>query len=109
MNINGLKVNTDAIGEGIYRIICQQGQEAIVAFGMIPVEFIEVLEKQLREKIIALAAKQHEATPPDFESVLNQHHLKVDEKLIKETMAPIVHEVSIAIFRAASNAGKMMV
>ena len=102
MNINGLKVNTQAIGEGLYRIICQQGQEAIVAMGMIPLEFIEGLERQLRVKILDIAAQQNECKVSELQPF-------VSEKLIKETMAPIVHEVTIAIFRAAKNAGKLMV
>ena len=102
MNINGLKVNTDAIGEGLYRIICQQGQEAIVAFGMLPADIMESLDKMLREKILAESAKQIGCS-------VREMKLIYDERKMQDTVRPIVREVSTAIFRAASHAGKMVV
>ena len=50
MKIAHLNINTAAIGAGIYALICDANQEAIVAFGMIPKPFIDLLEKSLREK-----------------------------------------------------------
>jgi hypothetical protein len=104
MKINNLNVNTAAISEGLYRIICQQGQEAIVAFGMIPIEIINMLEKLLREKIISISAAQNGCTVKELMA-----SGLVSEQLIKDTMAPIVREVTTGIYTAASNAGKMVV
>lgn len=102
LEINGLKVDAAAIGAGLYGIICQAGQSHIVAFGMIPQWVIESTEKLLREKIIGLWAKQlsvsvEEATP------------FLDEEKLKATIRPIVHDVTLGIYRAAKEAGNLVV
>lgn len=104
MQINGLKVNTQAISEGLYRIICQQGKESIVAFGMIPAEIMECLSKLLREKIISIAAAQNNCTIQELELTG-----WLDENKIKEICRPIEREVCAGIYAAAKNAGKMIV
>jgi hypothetical protein len=102
MKINGLKVDTAAIGNGLYQIICETGREAIVAFGMIPADLMATTEKMLREKIIALSAKQIGCTVEEYKPF-------IDEQKVKETINPILHEISLAIYNAASKAGKMIV
>ena len=99
--INGLTVNSQAIGEGVYRIICDKGDQAVVAFGMIPKWAIDMVEKHLRDKIIEEAAKQRECTVAEFAPF-------VCEKLVRETVNPILREISCAILGAAANAGKMI-
>lgn len=49
MNINGLTVDTQAIADGLYEIICEREEEAIVAFGMIPKWIMDLTEKLVRE------------------------------------------------------------
>ena len=102
MNINGLKVDAEKIGAGIYGLICEQGEEAIVAFGMIPLWAIEAAENGIREKIISIAAEQKQIPIEDFRP-------HVDETLLRETVQPIVHEIALAIYGAASKAGKLVV
>ncbi len=102
MRINGLKVDAQAIGNGFYEIICEQGEEAIVAFGMIPYWIIQMAEKMIREKVIALAAAQLKVSVEDFKPY-------VDEKLVKETVQPIIHEITLSIFTAAKNKGMLVV
>jgi hypothetical protein len=105
MNIHGLRIDAQAIGNGIYAMICDHGEEAIVAFGMIPKWAMDTLEKELRDKITHEALKQVgitdvESLGPDF---------KIDDAKLDAIIRPIVHEISIAIYRAAKNAGKMIV
>lgn len=95
-------MDTQKIGEGIYQIICDKGEEALVAFGMLPMWVMELCEKQLRQKVIEEAAKQAGCTVMEMA-------LLVDEKLITATVNPIMREVGIAIYGAASRAGKMVV
>lgn len=120
MKVNGLNVNTEAIGEGLYRIICEKGEEAIVAFGMIPKWIMDLLEKQLREKIIRVVCEQMRFSNTETEHLLELDRLGMlmgkdvaatgfSEELLQDTMRPIIHEVSVAIYKAASNAGKMCV
>jgi hypothetical protein len=80
MKINGLIVDTQAIADGLYEIICERDEEAIVAFGMIPKWIIDLAEQAIREKIIAENAKRLN---------LNFEELKpyVDEKLL--TFVPL--------------------
>ncbi len=102
MKINGLTVGAAAIGNGIYGMIVEQGEEAIVAFGMIPKWAIDMLEAALKAKIIAEAARQVNCTPLEIE-------LLVDDKMLADTMRPIVHAVTVEIYRAASNANAMLI
>ncbi len=120
MKLNGLVVDTQAIADGLYGIICHKGEESIVAFGMIPKWIIDVLEKQLREKIVRTAAEQMQFSEAEIGHLLELDKLGVlttdgveaagfSEDMIRETMRPIVHEVSVGIYKAASRAGKMCV
>ncbi len=102
MKINNLTVDAPAIGSGIYAMICERDEAAIVAFGMIPRWAIDTLETALRAKIIAEAAKQVGCTP-------NELAVFVDAGMLADTMRPIVHAVTVEIYRAASNAGAMCV
>ncbi|MEK6794090.1 MAG: hypothetical protein AABZ39_04895 [Spirochaetota bacterium] len=98
----GLVIDTEAIGKGMYNLIEERGQDAIVAFGMLPAEVMEMLERLIREKVINTAAGQYGLQSDEIE-------LYVDEKKIKEIVNDITHQVCVEIYRAASAAGKMMV
>lgn len=93
MNINGLKVDAEAIGKGMYKIICDKGDEAVVAFGMIPVWAINSLKPMLKEKVKAESIKLGK---------------DLDENEIGQVAAAIEHEVVLGIYAAASAAGKMV-
>ncbi len=102
MTVNGLNVDTARIGQGMYEIICEKGDEAIVAFGMIPKWAIDMAEVAIREKVIELAAKRIQCTPEE----LKPH---IDERLMKDTLQPILHHITLGIYDAASKAGKLVV
>lgn len=102
MKIKGLTVDAQKIANGLYDMITDRGEEAIVAFGMIPKWIIDLFEKQLREKILEIAAQQQRVTVEELKPY-------VSEQLIQETMRPIVHEVTLGIYTAAKRAGKMCV
>lgn len=102
MKIKNLQVDAAKIGAGLYDIICERGESAIVAFGMIPLWVVEMTEKQLREKIISEAAKQVQCTADELRPI-------VDEKLVAEITRPIMHEITLEIYRAASAAGMLRV
>jgi hypothetical protein len=104
MKTNGLNVDTKAIACGLYKIICERDQAAIVAFGMLPADIMESTDKMLCEKIIAIAAKQNGISP----EVLELTGL-VDQTKVKKIAQEIMHEISVEIYRCASKAGKMCV
>lgn len=103
-HINGLTVNVEAIGSGIYKIICERGEESVVAFGMIPKWSMDILNKLLREKVLSEARKQANITEMTDEELAPY----IDQKKLTETVNAIEHEVCIAIYQAASKAGKMV-
>ena len=76
MNTNGLIVDVQPIADGIYEMICDAGQEAIVAFGMIPVEFVRLLETQLRTKIIEIEAQRMQVSVADIEPFVVEAQIK---------------------------------
>jgi hypothetical protein len=100
--INGLYVQPQMIANGLYEIICKAGEDHIVAFGMIPAWVMEMTEKNLRDKVIKEAAKQVCCTSGEIEPIL-------DEKLIQDTIRPIMHAISLGIYEAASKAGMLRV
>jgi hypothetical protein len=106
MKINGLNVDTETIGAGVYQIICERGEEAIVAFGMIPKWAMDLTEKEVREKIIAEAVRQQRCDSAEEERAFREH---VSEELLRATVNPIMREIGSAIYTAASKAGKMIV
>lgn len=102
MKHNGLVIDEKQIATGLYDIICQQGEEAIVAFGMIPKWIVDMLEVQLRRKIIEIKAVQCNSTPDEVSPF-------VSEELMQDTMRPIVHAVTVQIYGVASERGMMRV
>ena len=100
--MHGLLIDADAIGRGVYEMICDKGEQAIVAFGMIPKWSIDLLHKSLRDKVIAEAAQQVAATPDDLTPY-------VDDQRVEAIVRDIEHEVCVTIYRAASQAGAMVV
>jgi hypothetical protein len=107
MQISGLNVDTKKIGRGMYEIICQMEQEAIVAFGMIPIEINDILEKMLREKMLDIAASQRKMSREEFDELVSVIG-GLDERMIKRTIDEVIREIIVEIFRAASEAGKML-
>lgn len=102
MTINNLKVDADAIGAGFYDIICEKGEEALVAFGMIPKWIIDMAEGMIREKIVREAARQVGCTPEELTPI-------VDKKVVDDMTAKIIKAVCVAIYKTASERGKMIV
>ena len=102
MKINGLIVDTQAIADGLYEIICEKGEDSIVAFGMIPKWIMDQTEQLIREKVIAENARRLNLTAEELKPF-------VDEKLLSETVNPILHEIALGIYTAASKAGKLLV
>lgn len=102
MTANGLKINIPAIAEGMYNIVCEAGQDHIVAWGMLPEKFIETLDRLVREKIIALAATECGLSKREVS-------LLVDEEKMVALVRPIMHEIAVGIYSVARARGKMVV
>lgn len=104
MKTSGLNVNAKAIGAGIYAMICAKGEEAIVAFGMIPSWAMDLLRKELREKVVSVAAEKVGCTAEELELMG-----VIDEKAVGKIVAEIEHAVAVEIYGAAAAAGRMVV
>jgi hypothetical protein len=94
MKIHGINVDAQAIANGLYKIICEQGQAAIVAHGMLPKDLMDSLETMVAEKVQAESLRARLCLSPEEQ---------------KRTVRAIVHEVGVGIYRAASDAGMMLV
>lgn len=102
MKVNGLKVDAQAIANGLYGIIQDKGEEAIVAFGMIPKWVIDMTEKMLREKIISEAAKQACCSPEELKPI-------VDQSIVDGMVREIMHEITLGIYQAAKDHNALLV
>jgi hypothetical protein len=68
-------VDAQAIADGLYAIICEREEEAIVAFGMIPKWIMDLTEKLVWEKVVAETARQSNLTVEELTPY-------VDDKLL---------------------------
>lgn len=87
MKAYGLNVESQKIADGLYEIICDKGEEAIVAFGMIPKWIIDMAERMVVEKIAPMVPAEHRDA----------------------ARRQIIKEISSGIYTAAANRGKMLV
>jgi hypothetical protein len=94
MSIKGLTIDARAIGAGLYRIIEQRDQAALVAFGMLPADLMEMLNGVLREKFVSLAQAQGKQLP---------------EAELKDLVSDTEKKVCSAIYSAAAEKGRMLV
>ena len=102
MMVGGIVADTQAIANGLYDIIVKTGQEAVVAFGMLPAELMNKTEEMLREKVISEAAKQRGCRVEEITPY-------VDKAAVDKIVRPIMHAISSDIYAAAKRAGKMIV
>jgi len=100
--INGIGVDTKTMGQEFYRMICEKEQEALVAFGMLPADFMAMVEEKVKEKLIKIWTQTLGVTVPEAMPYL-------DENKLKDTVQAIMHEICVEIYHAASEAGKMCV
>jgi len=102
IKVGNMTVDAGKIGAGLYGLIQDKGEEAIVAFGMIPSWVVESLEQQLRRLIVERQAHHLQMATEDLQPY-------VDEASIAEFIRPIVHECIIGIYDAAKAAGLLAV
>lgn len=102
MNIKGVSVNAEAIGAGLYGMIADKGEEAIVAFGMLPKWAMDMAETAVRQKIISIAAEQVGCSPRDVLPFIGETELSA-------IVNPIMKEIACAILKAAADKGKLLV
>lgn len=105
-NIQGMTVDVQAMADGLYAIITDRDQAALVAFGMLPADLLDLFEKQLGEKYEATAKEQAKTL---FGCDIPENLEVADQAKKKAFVRDCLHEVSIGIYKAASNAGMMVV
>lgn len=101
VKINNLNVDADAIGRGLYGIICDKGESALVSFGMIPKWIMDIAEKMVREKIVSEAAKQVCCSPEELAPI-------VDKAIVDDMTNKIMRQIGTSIYKAASEQGQMI-
>jgi len=104
MKLHSLNVDIQKIAEGLYDLIEQKDETAIVAFGMIPKWAVDALEKGLHEKIVSDAATHVGLSGEE----LSRTSL-VDTTKVEVIVRDISHAVCIAIYAVAKARGKMCV
>lgn len=95
-------VNCTKIGQGLYEILEEQDNttKACLAFGMLPAEFMENVKKQVAETMARKKAEQ-----------LSVPELAQDfqEALRPEALNKVMHAISVSIYTAASESGRLIV
>ncbi len=96
-----MSTNYAAIGQGIYDMLSEE-HKAIVSFGMIPLEIIELFESNYKKVLVEKWCAKQGLTVDDFITDLT-------EEIPQEMVNDATHKVTIEIFTAAQKAGKMLV
>ncbi|MBA7711696.1 hypothetical protein ES703_120662 [subsurface metagenome] len=102
MEIQGIKVDARAIAARIYEMF-NNNEQCAVAFGMFPVEKMNILEQQLDKKIEDSAKDSYENAlgfRPDH-NVAKQDFKK---NFVRESM----HYITVDIMKYAKSLGKMI-
>jgi len=92
--------NVTKIGQGIYDLMPEAGK-VVVAFGMLPKEFMDSAEDNVRRRLGEVSAEKlgfRTDQGPEFEDAIYPH-------VIRE----VLKGISSAIYGAASAAGRMVV
>ena len=91
-----------AIGKGIYGMLDEENR-AVVAFGMIPKDMIDLATKCYKEKVARLALERYGIEE-------DQEMLEMFIKAVKpEAVREFEHEVSLAILGAAKDNNALLV
>lgn len=96
-----MQTNYKAIGQGLYDMMTDY-DKAVVAFGMVPLEIMELFEKQYKKVVIEKWCAKYDMIPDDFDYDL-------EKEIPQEQINEASRQVTIEIYEAASRAGKMMV
>lgn len=99
MSVGGFNIDADSIGRGAYELFSDH-DKTVVAYGMMPAKKMEVIERQVRERLGVLAAER--LCSPELAEGLSK---AIEQSAINEVM----HKVTVAILGAASDAGKLLV
>lgn len=102
MKQDGYDIDTKAIADGLYQIITEQGDEAIVAFGMLPAPIMRMAEDMIRSKVIEIAAQQQGVTIEEIKP-------HIDKQVVDRLVSKAMKEISVGILNAASRAKKLLV
>lgn len=100
--MNGLNINYEALGKGMYDLF-DEDEQALVAFGMIPKAKMDITMEQFKDKCARLQLAQWDVPEDDTASFdLLRNHIK------KDVLVAFEHDLCIAIYRAANDAGRMI-
>lgn len=97
-----MKVNGIAIGRGVYDIL-PKNDKAAVAFGMAPKWMMDLLEKQIRDRMAAIYCAKYEIEPDD--ELID----KIGKTVKQEPINQALKEIHIGLLQAAKERGKLLV
>ncbi len=102
MKIEGLNVDVEALGKGIYELF-DETEQSMIAMGMLPGVKMESLEKMLGQKFEESAKDQ--AKKFGF----NTDYDVADQEKKKSFVRKATHEISVQIYKHADSIGRMIV
>lgn len=103
MKIHGINVNVTAIAEGVYEMF-DENMVAATAFGMLPAERMDMVERFLGEKVEDLAKDE---CIRRFGYCPTADVAKADLK--RDFVRDAMHQICVAIYHEAAAQGKMVV
>ena len=89
------------IGKGLYKMLTEEDQ-AVVAFGMIPLEVMECAVKHYKRRLAELTCQKYEI---ELDPDVVQHFA---ECVRPDIITSFEKDVTLGMFEAATNAGKMI-
>ncbi len=98
-----MKINYEKLGAGMYDMLADENR-GVIAFGMIPLELMEMATRLMKEKAAKLLCEQWEIENPDQE-MLDNFASAIKQEFINE----FEKNLTVSILNAAQDAGQLMV
>lgn len=96
MNIRGVKIDEVGLAQGLFNMI-PEADKACMKYGMLPARYMEMFEKQLRDKLVRVEFKSEDLTEDDAKAC--------GLGLVPEVVAEIMRAVCANLLRIATEKG----
>ncbi len=98
-HFHGLKIDAEKIAQGMFDMM-PDDDKACMVVGMLPLKWMELVERQIREKVAKVAMEQAGYIPVDNDE-LEAFTAIVKNDVVKD----IMHSITVALLQVATKEG----
>ncbi len=97
-----MNIDYESLADGIYNLMPNEDQ-AIVAFGMIPLTWMDLVTNQFKDKATKIGCKQWDIDPEDTETFA-----VLRDALREDLISDFQKNITVALFESAARQGRMI-